>query len=78
MRNKASGAILDALGGVGAITAAAVPEGIERTIAEKAVKVPAVHSRMTGKIFTIAVLKKFIAHMKLPRIPASVEWGHVP
>ena len=81
VRNKTGRTILNALRGVGKIPAAARSEGIERTIAEKAVKVPAVHTGVAGEIFTIAVLKKFITHKMSPSISSrdpACRQGHVP
>jgi urea transporter len=65
--HKAIRAILNAIFGIGAVAAAILAQGIQRTIAEQAVKILGFSGLMTGKILTFLILKKFIMfHISTP------------
>ena len=57
MRNQAAGAILNSLFCIGKISSAFISQGIQRTVAEHAIKMAGVRNFMTGKIFTVPVLE---------------------
>ena len=58
--HKAGRAILYTVFRIGEITAAFVPQGVQRTVAEKAVKIRGVFALMARKILAFFILEKFI------------------
>ena len=58
MRKKALVAILDAIGGIGIVAAAALSQGIKRAIAEQAVEVLRPVGSMARKILAFCVAKE--------------------
>ncbi len=60
VRKRTVGAILESLFIVSEITAASVPESIERAVTEKAVEILHVLHLMAGKEFALLMLKKLI------------------
>ena len=60
VRNKAIGAILNAVFRVMEIAAATIPQGIQRTIAEKTAKGIRISALVTREIFTFLVLEKVV------------------
>ncbi len=60
MGTQAAGAILDALGCIGKITAAAAAQRIQRTVAKQAAEALRITFRMARKVFTLSVLKKIV------------------
>ena len=60
MGNQTAGAVFDPCFGIGAISAAPVPQGIQGAVAEQATKVTAVRYLVTGKIFAVLILKKTV------------------
>lgn len=58
MRNKAIRAILDTFFGVSKVASALISKCIQRTEAEKAIKVFGIFHIVAGKVFTLPVLEK--------------------
>ena len=83
--NQTARAVLYSLICIGTISPAFIPKGIQRTIAEQTVEIAAVQNLMTGKIFTVSVLKKatgmfhkftskvILLYNIISRIPISVN-----
>ena len=58
--DKAVGAVLYAVFGIVEITSAVFPQRIERAIAKQAVEAACIGNLVTGKIFTVGILKKAV------------------
>lgn len=54
------GAVLDTLLRKAAIAAAPIPQGVQRAVAEQAIKAADICCLMAGKVFTFSVLKECI------------------
>ena len=69
MGDQTSGAILDAIFGIGKIAAAFVAQCIKGTVTKQAAEVCVVCALVAGKIFTISVLEEIIiCHSLTPLI----------
>ena len=60
MGSQAICAVLNTILRISKITPTTVSQGIQRTVAEKAAKAFRICTRMTGKIFTLLMLKKIV------------------
>ena len=77
MRTQAGGAVLNPLRGISKAPTALVAQCIERTVTEQAIECLRICALMTGKIFTLPILKETVViHHKTPvcskKIPRCV------
>ena len=62
MGPQTSGAVLDAIFGIGVIAAALVAQGVEGAVAEDAGEGFRVRTGVAGEVFAVAVLEEIVGH----------------